>query len=688
MRARLSMVAGLSLIISGLVVGAPATAATTTAADLPALLRVAAETTSPTYERAKFEHWIDADRDGCNTRYEVLIEESTTPTTLHSGCKLDGGTWVSAMDGTVAYSTDDIEIDHHVALAEAWRSGASGWTDAQRRDFANDLDVPYALNSSSTASNQSKGDKDPAKWMPTNSAYRCEYATSWALVKYRWSLAVDSAELTALKSLLSGSCGATPVTRPSVALKSGSAPTTPTTTTPAVTTPSNGISRLAGIDRYATAIQVSRQYAAGVSTVYVATGANFPDALSAAAAAALVDGPLLLTPSAALPSAVAAEITRLKPATIAVVGGTGAVSAKVADALRKLAPTQRLGKSDRYATGLHIVDSAFTSASTAFIATGRTFPDALAATGAAGALGAPVILVDGVQPKVSAATLSSLKRMGVNEVVIAGGTGAVSAGIESQLKKSYRVTRVGGADRYETAARINNRYFPASSSDTLFLATGLNFPDALAGAALAGTLRAPMYVTAPTCVPDSARASVADFGAAKTVVLGGTAVVSDSAAKNFGCLASAAPTISGTAKVGNALTARVGTWTSGTTHRFQWYANGAAISGATGQSFTLTAAQKGKKVTVAVTGSKSGYTTVTRRSKATAAVAAPAVAPKPDRTTPISKNTCPSWAPIKGNESSMIYHVKGGQYYDRTNPEECFTTQAAARAAGYRASMR
>lgn len=681
MRARLSTVTALSLIVSGLVVAAPAAAASTTAADLPGLLRVAAETTSPSYSRDRFEHWIDADGNGCNTRYEVLIAESTTPTTRHSGCKLTGGTWVSALDGAIAQSTDDVEIDHHVALAEAWRSGAVAWTDAQRRAFANDLGVPYALAATSSASNQSKADKDPAEWLPTNIAYRCEYVTSWALMKYRWSLAVDTAEHAALRRELSGSCGGTAVTLPAVM------PTTSPATPPAapdVTTPAAGISRLAGADRYATAIAVARQYPAKVPAVYVATGTNFPDALSAAAAAALVGGPLLLTPAASLPAAVAAEIRRLAPQRIYVIGGTGAVSATVQKALARIAPTTRLGKLDRYATGLHIVDTAFRSADTAFIATGRAFPDALAATGAAAAMGAPVILVDGAKSSASSSTLASLKRLGVSRVVIAGGTGAVSAGIHSQLSRSYSVTRVGGADRYATAAAINDAFFSGATSDTLFLSTGLNFPDALAGAALAGLLRAPLYVTALTCVPDAARGSISRFAAAKTVVLGGASVVRDSAANNLGCLASTVPAVSGTAKSGNTLKAVIGTWTSGTAHSFQWYAGGAAISGATGATLKLSTAQAGKKITVKVTGKKSGYVTVARTSKATAAVAAASL---PNRTAPVAK-TCPSWAPIKGNASSMIYHVPTGQYYARTVPEDCFRTEAAARAAGYRKSQR
>ena len=97
---------------------------------------------------------------------------------------------------------------------------------------------------------------------------------------------------------------------------------------------------------------------------------------------------------------------------------------------------------------------------------------------------------------------------------------------------SGHVTVTGDADRYATAALMNSHFFPNGSTDTMFLATGTNFPDALAGAALAGRLEAPLYITTPTCAPTSIYDSVVAFAPAKTVVLGGTAVVSDTAAIN------------------------------------------------------------------------------------------------------------------------------------------------------------
>jgi putative cell wall-binding protein len=635
-RARLAMVAGASVLLSMIAVAPPATASTTAASQLPALLVEATETTSPAYDRDLFEHWVDLDGDGCNTRYEVLIEESTTPATVGMGCSLTGGTWVSPYDGVTATTPTEIEIDHVVALAEAWRSGASAWSDEQRRSFANDLGVPYALTAASSASNQSKSDKDPAEWLPTNTAYTCEYVIGWTLTKYRWSLAVDAAELSALQTVLSGECGATEVTLPEVMIVVSEEPETPQTDIAAFPT---GVTRLAGLSRYDTALAAAQRYAANVPAVFVATGMNFPDALSAASAAARLGGPLLLTPWAEVPVNVLDEIARLSPEKIYVVGGADVVSAHAFDQLASLAATERLAAIDRYGTGLAVVNSAFATATTAIVATGRTYPDALAATGAAGKLGAPVVLVDGTAGVVPEPVLQELNRLGVESIAIAGGTGAVSAAIESHLRSAgFGVSRLAGPDRYGTAAAINSQYFGAGSTDTMFLATGLNFPDALAGAAMAGRLGAPLYVTAKDCVPQSARDAILGMAAAKTVVMGDVGVVSDAAAANLGCLTSSIPTISGTLKVGHILTAQAGTWTPGTSLSYQWLVNGAAVGG--GTTLALTSAHQGKTIAVRVTGALAGYVTVVQTSRPTAAVAGADPTPPPPPANPGNTKNC------------------------------------------------
>ncbi len=298
-----------------------------------------------------------------------------------------------------------------------------------------------------------------------------------------------------------------------------------------------GTSRLAGTDRYETAVATSQRYSPGVPAVYVASGLNFPDALAGASAAAKIGAPLLLTPPSELPPAVAAELERLAPAEIVVTGGNASVSESVTNQLAQFAPVKRIGGANRYDTGLLIVQDAFQESQFAVIASGNGFPDALAATGVAGKMQAPVILVNGPASSLPEATLDELGRLGTTSVLVAGGYAAVSYEIEQQLAGAgITISRRGGADRYETAAMINAAYFPAGSTDTMLLANGQNFPDALSGAALGGYLGAPLFITQADCIPAQIHGTIVAFGSSKRLILGGTAAVSQNAAAITKCV--------------------------------------------------------------------------------------------------------------------------------------------------------
>jgi hypothetical protein len=172
-------------------------------------LAVAPERAADSYDRSLFEHWIDADGNGCDTRAEVLRRQSLDPAQVDPyGCRVLAGTWVSIYD---EYATDDpseLEIDHVVALAEAWRSGAHAWDAATRRAFANDLH-PGALLAVTAASNRSKSDRDPASWQPPSRAGWCEFGVGWTTTKLRWGLSADEAEVQALRNIVRG-CSAPP----------------------------------------------------------------------------------------------------------------------------------------------------------------------------------------------------------------------------------------------------------------------------------------------------------------------------------------------------------------------------------------------------------------------------------------------------------------------------------------------
>ncbi|MFM7694144.1 MAG: excalibur calcium-binding domain-containing protein [Actinomycetota bacterium] len=196
----------LLLPLLALAFGAPvAAAAPVSARGLLAELRTA-QPQGAGYDRDLFDHWIDADGDGCDTRDEVLIQEARTPPGLTGRCRLVGGRWWSAYDDLLITSARRLDIDHFVPLAEAWRSGARRWDADTRRRFANDLDYPLTLIAVTAATNRSKSDQDPTTWLPPFGTYRCTYVASWIAVKWRWRLTVDVLERGALTVGLSG-CG-------------------------------------------------------------------------------------------------------------------------------------------------------------------------------------------------------------------------------------------------------------------------------------------------------------------------------------------------------------------------------------------------------------------------------------------------------------------------------------------------
>jgi len=159
------------------------------------------------YAESAFGPWLDDDRDGCNTRAEVLIAESEVEAGLIGPCDVISGRWYSRYDGRTWSTRGDVEVDRLVALEEAWLSGADSWTSGQRAAFANELDLPASLSVVTATVRSSKGAKDPAAWLPPLDEARCEYAINWMSVKYRWSLRIDPDEKAALASVLAGDCG-------------------------------------------------------------------------------------------------------------------------------------------------------------------------------------------------------------------------------------------------------------------------------------------------------------------------------------------------------------------------------------------------------------------------------------------------------------------------------------------------
>ncbi|WP_165384256.1 cell wall-binding repeat-containing protein [Leucobacter triazinivorans] len=287
--------------------------------------------------------------------------------------------------------------------------------------------------------------------------------------------------------------------------------------------------RISGSDRFETAVAMSQHgYSTSAGTVIVANGLDFPDALSAGALGAKWKAPLLLTRPDTLPAATAAEIERLRPSRIVVIGGTGAVSDAVVAKLEEFSErVDRVSGADRYATSIEIAKAGWANgtASDSFLVTGAGFPDALAAGAAAGKYEGPVLLVPGDAEKASTPIMSELSRLGTTTVHIVGGTGAVSSGIQSAVGQGRAVVRYAGVDRFDTSARIANGIFPDGTRTDTYWASGYSFADALAGGALVGAKGSPLLLTRQECVPGSVAEANARVVGVNTFLLGGSSVL-------------------------------------------------------------------------------------------------------------------------------------------------------------------
>jgi putative cell wall-binding protein len=189
---------------------------------------------------------------------------------------------------------------------------------------------------------------------------------------------------------------------------------------------------------------------------------------------------------------------------------------------------QRIYGSDRYATAAAVSRATFASGvAVAYVASGTTFPDALAGGAAAGMAGAPVLLT-GATSSVPAATRNELARLKPGRIVVVGGSGVIPNGQLSVLDgfTTGSVTRVAGADRYATAVAVSQAGFAADAPGTVYLATGTLFPDGLAGAAPAARARGPLLLTTPTSLPDAVAAELRRLNPSTVVVLGGSGSVS------------------------------------------------------------------------------------------------------------------------------------------------------------------
>jgi putative cell wall-binding protein len=293
--------------------------------------------------------------------------------------------------------------------------------------------------------------------------------------------------------------------------------------------------RFGSTTRYTTAIQVVEQNFDSADTVVIATGERFPDGLSASALCGLYDAPLLLTPSTVLIPEVVAEIERLGATRAFIVGGRGAVGTQVESALVGLGMSvTRLGGIDRYETASiiarHVIDNSEFNGMV-FMARGDNFADALAVAPVAYSNVIPVLLVR--PDRLPASTVDVLRNYGVTSAAVLGGPAAVRVQVEAGVQKSLGVTteRIGGADRYATAALISEWAYDngLATFEAVGMATGLNFPDALCGGPGIGTRGGVLLLTPSTSLSPAAAAALNAHSEEVDAVqfFGGTVAISD-----------------------------------------------------------------------------------------------------------------------------------------------------------------
>ncbi|MEV4877940.1 HNH endonuclease family protein [Streptomyces cyaneofuscatus] len=162
-------------------------------------LKVARQGSMSGYSRAKFPHWA-AQGESCDTR-ETVLERDGTAVERDPQCRAVAGKWTSVYDDEEFSEARDLDIDHMVPLANAWRSGAGTWTQDKRKEFANDLTRPQLL-AVSASSNRSKGDQGPDEWQPPSKTYWCTYSRAWVSVKAAYGLSVTEAEKGMLTEML------------------------------------------------------------------------------------------------------------------------------------------------------------------------------------------------------------------------------------------------------------------------------------------------------------------------------------------------------------------------------------------------------------------------------------------------------------------------------------------------------
>jgi len=287
--------------------------------------------------------------------------------------------------------------------------------------------------------------------------------------------------------------------------------------------------RYGGASRFETAVQVSNAGWTSSENVVLVNAYGFADALAGVPFAYLKDAPILLTDANSIPKATMDEITRLGAKNIYILGGTGVVSQNIENDLEnKQYNVVRLAGTDRFDTGIKIGNEVMknNTSKTAIVTTAYNYPDALSIGSYAAIQNYPILYTE--TNVLSTKTKEFIKNNGITKVIIPGGVGAVSEAAANELRSiGVIVERISGADRYETGLNIVNQ-FKSSFKNDVILATGSDFPDALAGGVLAAKKQIPILLVDKNYVSDGVKNYIKANGDINMYILGGTGVVPDS----------------------------------------------------------------------------------------------------------------------------------------------------------------
>ncbi len=299
-----------------------------------------------------------------------------------------------------------------------------------------------------------------------------------------------------------------------------------------VTTPGSNlptVQAIAGNSLYDTAVAISKSAyptglpTTGARTVVLSTGLGWSDALAGSSLAGALDGPILLTEPASLPYSVKSEIARLKATKVIVLGGRFAVSDAVLDSIRAISgvvSVERIGGTTMYDTADLIAQRTIKElngswAGTVVFATGVTYPDAIAVSPFAARNHMPIFLIDPANG-LSDGAQTLLSGTSVKKAIVLGGKYAVPTAVEDQLATDLgasNVTRLWGNTSYDTAAEIAKYGISISGGtigwDQAAIATGENFPDALAGGVLQAKRSSVLLLTPSNALAESTRAILA-----------------------------------------------------------------------------------------------------------------------------------------------------------------------------------